>query len=105
MLGQEGDEGAYRIIGRKLSPFGRRDRRLCRRSYPDQPTSVHPKIQLSGRTSPALEWIQLPLGYAGSTATARDLGGEQDLTDAPCERLGVRVAAGPPAGRVRGAAT
>jgi site-specific recombinase XerD len=41
-----------------------------------------------------LEQIQLSLGHASITTTKRYLGVEQDLTDAPCDQLGLRLQAG-----------
>ncbi len=38
-----------------------------------------------------LEQIQLSLGHASIRTTERYLGVEQDLTDAPCDRLGLRL--------------
>jgi integrase len=38
-----------------------------------------------------LEQMQLSLGHASITTTERYLGLEQDLTDAPCDRLGLRL--------------
>jgi site-specific recombinase XerD len=38
-----------------------------------------------------LEQIQLSLGHASIKTTERYLGVEQDLTDAPCDRLGLRL--------------
>jgi hypothetical protein len=38
-----------------------------------------------------LEQIQLSLGHASIRTTERHLGVEQDLTDAPCDRLGLRL--------------
>jgi site-specific recombinase XerD len=40
-----------------------------------------------------LEQIQLSLGHASLKTTERYLGVEQDLTDAPCDRLGLRLQA------------
>lgn len=40
----------------------------------------------------ALEQIQLSLGHASITTTERYLGVRQDLTDAPCDHLGIKVA-------------
>ena len=39
----------------------------------------------------ALEQIQMSLGHASIQTTERYLGIEQDLTDAPCDHLGLRV--------------
>jgi integrase len=38
-----------------------------------------------------LEQIQLSLGHGSIQTTERYLGVEQDLTDAPCDRLGLRL--------------
>jgi integrase len=38
-----------------------------------------------------LEQIQISLGHASIQTTERYLGIEQDLTDAPCDHLGIRV--------------
>jgi site-specific recombinase XerD len=38
-----------------------------------------------------LEQIQLSLGQASIRTTKRYQGVEQDLTDAPCDRLGLRL--------------
>ena len=40
-----------------------------------------------------LEQIQLSLGHPSITTTERYLGVEQDLTDALCDRLGLRLQA------------
>ena len=37
-----------------------------------------------------LEQIQISLGHASIQTTERYLGVEQDLTDAPCDHLGIR---------------
>ena len=47
------------------------------------------KLAHKGRA--ALEQIQLSLGHASIRTTERYLGVEQDLTDAPCDRLGLRL--------------
>ena len=59
--------------------------------------------KLAHRGRAPLEEIQISLGHASIQTTERYLGVEQDLTDAPCDHLGIRVrgaAAGgrPPAG-------
>ena len=46
------------------------------------------KLAHKGRA--ALEQIQLSLGHASVQTTERYLGVRQDLTDAPCDRLGLR---------------
>ena len=45
------------------------------------------KLAHKGRA--ALEQIQLSLGHASVTTTERYLGVRQDLTDAPCDHLGL----------------
>jgi site-specific recombinase XerD len=47
------------------------------------------KLAHKGRA--ALEQIQLSLGHASVTTTERYLGVRQDLTDAPCDHLGLMV--------------
>jgi site-specific recombinase XerD len=47
------------------------------------------KLAHKGRA--ALEQIQLSLGHASVTTTERYLGVRQDLTDAPCDHLGLTV--------------
>ena len=47
--------------------------------------------KLAHRGHAALEQIQLSLGHASVQTTERYLGTRQDLTDAPCDRLGLRV--------------
>ena len=39
----------------------------------------------------ALDQIQLSLGHGSIQTTERYLGVEQDLTDAPCDHLGLRL--------------
>ena len=58
------------------------------------------KLAHKGRA--ALEQIQLSLGHASVQTTERYLGVRQDLTDAPCDHLGLRVEmpAEPAPGRV-----
>jgi integrase/recombinase XerD len=47
--------------------------------------------KLAHRGHAALEQIQLSLGHASVQTTERYLGVRQDLTDAPCDRLGLKV--------------
>jgi integrase len=47
------------------------------------------KLAHKGRA--ALEQIQLSLGHASILTTERYLGVRQDLQDAPCDRLGIRM--------------
>jgi integrase len=47
------------------------------------------KLAHKGRAP--LEQIQIVLGHASIQTTERYLGVEQDLTDAPCDHLGIRV--------------
>lgn len=46
--------------------------------------------KLAHRGHAALEQIQMSLGHASVQTTERYLGTRQDLTDAPCDRLGLR---------------
>jgi site-specific recombinase XerD len=47
--------------------------------------------KLAHKGHAALEQIQISLGHASIQTTERYLGVEQDLTDAPCDHLGLRV--------------
>jgi site-specific recombinase XerD len=47
--------------------------------------------KLAHKGHAALEQIQLSLGHASVTTTERYLGVRQDLTDAPCDHLGLKV--------------
>jgi site-specific recombinase XerD len=47
--------------------------------------------KLAHRGGSGLDQIQLSLGHASIKTTERYLGVEQDLTDAPCDRLGLRL--------------
>ena len=46
--------------------------------------------KLAHKGSAPLEQIQISLGHASIQTTERYLGVEQDLTDAPCDHLGIR---------------
>ena len=50
------------------------------------------KLAHKGRAR--LEQIQIALGHASIQTTERYLGVEQDLADAPCDHLGIRVPGG-----------
>jgi integrase len=47
--------------------------------------------KLAHKGGSALDQIQLSLGHASIQTTETYLGVEQDLTDAPCDRLGLRL--------------
>ncbi len=47
--------------------------------------------KLAHKGGAGLDQIQLSLGHASIKTTERYLGVEQDLTDAPCDRLGLRL--------------
>jgi integrase/recombinase XerD len=47
--------------------------------------------KLAHKGGSGLEQIQLSLGHGSIQTTERYLGVEQDLTDAPCDRLGLRL--------------
>lgn len=49
--------------------------------------------KLAHKGGAGLDQIQLSLGHASIQTTERYLGVSQDLTDAPCDRLGLRLAA------------
>jgi integrase len=68
--------GAYAVpLGIDVAPHD------CRRTFA--------KLALKGGAR--LDQIQLSLGHASIRTTERYLGVEQDLTDAPCDRLGLRL--------------
>ncbi|MBZ5626845.1 MAG: tyrosine-type recombinase/integrase [Acidobacteriia bacterium] len=50
--------------------------------------------KLAHKGQAALEQIQISLGHASIATTERYLGVRQDLTDAPCDHLGLRVNVG-----------
>ena len=47
--------------------------------------------KLAHKGGAGLDQIQLSLGHASIRTTEKYLGVEQDLVDAPCDRLGLRV--------------
>ena len=47
--------------------------------------------KLAHKGHAAIEQIQISLGHSSIQTTERYLGIEQDLTDAPCDHLGIRV--------------
>ena len=47
--------------------------------------------KLAHKGKAGLEQIQLSLGHASLTTTERYLGVRQDLTDAPCDHLGLTI--------------
>ena len=47
--------------------------------------------KLAHKGGSALDQIQLSLGHGSIQTTERYLGVEQDLTDAPCDHLGLRL--------------
>lgn len=49
--------------------------------------------KLAHKGGSALDQIQLSLGHSSIQTTERYLGVEQDLTDAPCDHLGLRIGA------------
>src|SRR5437867_738624 len=51
--------------------------------------------KLAHRGRAAWEQIQLSLGHSSIQTTERYLGVRQDLTDAPCDRLGLRLEVSP----------
>ena len=48
--------------------------------------------KLAHKGGSAFDQIQLSLGHGSIQTTERYLGVEQDLTDAPCDHLGLRLA-------------
>jgi len=46
--------------------------------------------KLAHKGHAAIEQIQISLGHSSIQTTERYLGIEQDLSDAPCDRLGIR---------------
>lgn len=47
--------------------------------------------KLAHKGGAGLDQIQLSLGHSSIQTTERYLGIDQDLTDAPCDRLGLRL--------------
>ena len=67
------------------------------REYAGQDVAAHDLrrtfAKLAHKGGAGLDQIQLTLGHASIATTERYLGLAQDLTDAPCDRLGLRLAA------------
>jgi len=72
-------EGVYHVVRRHAPQLAPHDLRR-----------THAKLAHAGGAP--LEQIQIALGHASVQTTERYLGVEQDLQDAPCDRLGIRVA-------------
>jgi integrase len=56
--------------------------------------------KLAHKGKAGLEQIQLSLGHSSIQTTERYLGVEQDLTDAPCDHLGLKVKSGEPNAKI-----
>src|ERR1700722_16120227 len=72
-----------------FQPVGHYSRRIGAEVAPHDLRRTFAKLAHKGHA--ALEQIQITLGHASIQTTERYLGIEQDLTDAPCDHLGLRV--------------
>jgi len=63
--------------------------RICLKIAPHDLRRTFAKLAHKGGST--LDQIQLSLGHSSIQTTERYLGVEQDLTDAPCDHLGLRV--------------
>jgi len=84
-----------RIVGEGMTAqsvfecVGQYGRRIGMEIAPHDLRRTFAKLAHKGHA--ALEQIQISLGHASIQTTERYLGIEQDLTDAPCDHLGLRV--------------
>ena len=72
--------------------------RYCSRRDPrqDAPNDLRRTFAaLAHKEQATLEQIQLSLGHSSIETTERYLGVRQDLADAPCDRLALRVVVSP----------
>jgi hypothetical protein len=60
-------------------------------AHPSRLTTCRTFAKLAHKGRAPLEQIQIALGHASIQTTEWYLGVEQDLTDAPCDHLGIRV--------------
>jgi integrase len=77
------EQGIYNVVlyyANNLS-FGKLAPHDLRRSF----------AKLAYKGGSGLDQIQLSLGHGSIQTTERYLGVEQDLTDAPCDHLGLRL--------------
>lgn len=84
-----------RVVGDRITPQAIRDivagyaQKLSHRGVaPHDLRRTFAKLAYKGGA--ALDQIQLSLGHSSIRTTENYLGVEQDLTDAPCDRLGLR---------------
>ena len=73
----------YRVVNEYAKPLGYKDLAAhdLRRTF----------AKLAHKGGAPIEQIQITLGHASLRTTERYLGVEQDLTDAPCDHLGLRL--------------
>lgn len=82
------------IVGTSLNPQGIRTcvKQYCQASSHLTPHDLRRSFaKLAHKGGCPIDQIQLSLGHASIQTTERYLGVEQDLTDAPCDHLGLRV--------------
>ena len=71
-------KSVYRVVKEYASTLGAHD---CRRTF----------AKLSYKGGAGIEQIQKSLGHSSIQTTERYIGADQDLTDAPCDHLGIRL--------------